>query len=615
MNKKRVILQTLLYFVLFSIMLLNSITIVEWLNKSLFVDYAISPEEASNYFYGEVLLVFLIALLIYAVMGTFITSILMTNIIFGTLIIANHIKVQERNEFITFKELKTIASPKELLSFVDIGLGAAILAVLAMLAVLVILQLTVFKVRKRINLSFSRRARIAFAIIPIMILSFIYLEPNTFNEYVLKYEEADVHNWNPVKRARSTGFIPTFLHTIKPNYQDQPDNYIKYRAKEIEEKYGNVANEINKNRTKSLKDSQTIFYLSETLMDPKEVPDLLNNETPIPKINQYMNENIGGTMYSQYIGGGTANIEWSILTSFSLEVFNDPVSVTPYSDFYSDSKNHQTVLQYFDQEKKAIHPYSAHLYKRKTIYDLIGFDDFLYLDNGIRHTDKLGTHQRVSDEALNKDILRESKQQETDFLHVLTMQNHSPFSGEIPDMSYQPDINDKYPENKRDDLYNFLQGLKASDQAVEELVEELDASNREVNFLFYGDHFPSLFTGMEEIFSEEKLHETPWFIYMNKNRSKKEARYENLSPMFFVPMLLKEGDYYVSSFQGLLDELLEADIRRIGKGFVYTSEGEVKDQDLPTELREKVDDYRFIMYDALFGKDWLGESFYLPLEK
>src|SRR5699024_11757310 len=130
----------LLYSFLFSIMLLNYIAIVEWLNKILFVDYVIEPNDESGYYFGEVLLVFLIALLMYAIIGTFIVSILATNIMFGTLVIANHIKVQERNEFITFSELKTIASPKELLSFVDVDFSLAVLAVVGMLALLIILR-------------------------------------------------------------------------------------------------------------------------------------------------------------------------------------------------------------------------------------------------------------------------------------------------------------------------------------------------------------------------------------------------------------------------------------------------------------------------------------------
>src|SRR5699024_6349679 len=322
--------------------------------------------------------------------------------------------------------------------------------------------------------------------------------------------------------------------------------------------------EINEDRSGSLSDSQTIFYLSETLMDPLTIPGLIQNETPIPKINQYTKDNIGGTIYSQYIGGGTANIEWSILTSFSLEVFNDPISVTPYSDFYSDSKNSQTILSYFDK-KKAIHPYTSHLYKRKTIYEKIGFDNFLYLDHGIEHTEKLGSHQRVSDQALNKDILRESKDLNTGLLHILTMQNHSPYSGEIEDMAYSPEISDRYPSDQKEGLFNYLQGLKASDEAIDELIKELDQSDKDINLLFYGDHLPNLFTGLEDIFDEEKLHQTPWFLYMNHDRSKSGNQYEDISPLFFIPMLLKEGNYYVSPFQGLLYELMEDGVLRIGK--------------------------------------------------
>src|SRR5699024_5079561 len=126
------------------------------------------------------------------------------------------------------------------------------------------------------------------------------------------------------------------------------------------------------------------------------------------------------------------NIEWSLLTSFSLEVFLNPMSITPYSDFYSDAKNHHTVLSMYGTDKIALHPYTAVLYKRETIYNKMGFDDFLYLNSGIKHTEKLGTHERISDKSLNKDIFRYLGREDIGLMHVLTMQNHSPYSGEIP---------------------------------------------------------------------------------------------------------------------------------------------------------------------------------------
>src|SRR5690625_7996452 len=82
---------------------------------------------------------------------------------------------------------------------------------------------------------------------------------------------------------------------------------------------------------------------------------------------------------------------------------------------------------------------------------------------------------------------------------------------------------------------------------------------------------------------------------MNNDRNESENKYDNLSPMFFVPVLLKEGNYNVSPFHGLLDELLEADIRRIGKDFVYIKEKKILDKDLSKDIKEKRSEERRVV--------------------
>src|SRR5699024_9916431 len=336
--------------------------------------------------------------------GTLFTSILIIDLIFGALVVANNIKVIERNDFITFSELQTIFSPRELLSFVEIPVVSALLVVILIIIGLVVFHWLTSKIVKRANLILNHKLRISLLIVSFSILVFIYMKPNLYNEYVVGYDVPDYHNFNPLKRAQRAGFLPSFIHTIKPTYMEEPIQYEQSTTDRIFDKYSQLANDINENRTKPLSDSQTILYLSESLIDPDKLPNLLLNETPIPFITEITKNNIGGTMYSQYIGGGTANIEWSLLTSFSLEVFLNPMSITPYSDFYSDAKNHHTVLSMYGTDKIALHPYTAELYKRETIYNKMGFDDFLYLNNGIKHTEKLGTHERISDKSLNKDI-------------------------------------------------------------------------------------------------------------------------------------------------------------------------------------------------------------------
>lgn len=613
MQKKKNNFWSISYIVLsLGIIALNSIAVVTWLNKSLFSDYILNTEGVYTSFYNGVSLIILLTILVFSILGTLLTSILIIDLIFGALIIANNIKVIERNDFITFSELQTIFSPKELLSFIEIPIVSAFIVVILIVIGLIVFHWLTTKFVKRANLLIKNKLRISLLIVSFSMLVFIYVKPNLYNEYILGYDVPDYHNFNPLKRAQRAGFLPSFIHTIKPTYMEKPFQYDKLTTDKIFDEYSQMADDINEHRTKSLADSQTILYLSESLMDPARLPNLLLNETPIPFITEVTKNNIGGTMYSQYIGGGTANIEWSLLTSFSLEVFLNPMSITPYSDFYSDSKNHHTVLSMYPNSKIALHPYTAELYKRKIIYNKMGFDDFLYLNNGIKHTEKLGTHERISDESLNKDVFRFLGKEGIGLMHVLTMQNHSPYSGEIPDMSYQPKINlEVFPEEDTEGLYNYLQGLKASDDALRGLINEMEKYDTEINLVVYGDHFPNLFTGLEEQFTAQQLHETPWFIYMNQGRSSNnETQIEELSPIFLTTVLLNEGDYYVSPFQALMDNLLTKGVNRIGHDFIVTKDGKVMDDELSKDLLELVTDYRTVMYDSLFGENWLPDQFY-----
>src|SRR5699024_8011888 len=198
-------------------------------------------------------------------------------------------------------ELQTITSPKELFSFIEVSITTVSIVLLLIIIVLIALQWGSIKIAKKANLMPNNKLRIAFLIFSMSLLIFIYAKPNVYNEYLLKYEVSDHHNFNPLKRAQRDGFLPTFIHTIRPTYMEKPSQYKKSSIDRIFERYSEVAQDINKNRNKSLDDTQTIIYLSESLMDPAKLPNLLLNETPIPPISEIREENIGGTMHSQYI--------------------------------------------------------------------------------------------------------------------------------------------------------------------------------------------------------------------------------------------------------------------------------------------------------------------------
>lgn len=600
-------------YVLFVVLLfiVNSIEIVNWFNKSLFDHFEMDIEHVNQSFYNGVSLIFIITLLFYSLFGTAIGSVLVTDLVCTGLIVANYYKVTERSEYLTFSELKTIIYPKEVLSFISIPIPIAIIVVLFILLILYLFLRFIRKWQVKWNLMMGKKIRIGLLIICIVLLMVIFIKPNQYNNKILRFKTENTHNFNPVKQAQQDGFIPAFMDTVKPHYMQKPKGYKRGNMERIAEKYSNTSQKINEEREDSIDDSQTILYLSESLMDPQLVPDLLENESPLPVTEKIIDENVGGTMYSQFMGGGTANLEWSVLTSFSTEVFDQPLVTTPYSDFYLDSNNHHTFLDLTKKKNIALHPYTANLYNRQEIYDAIGMDEFLYLDHGIKYEEKLGDMIRISDNSLNKDIYRVLDNKDVGLLHVLSMQNHAPYKKAVKEVEYEPKINsDVYPEDSREELFNYLQAIKASDNAVKKLINKINDEKNDVNLILYGDHFPRLFEGMEKEFGEDSIHETPWFLYMNNQQASSDEDIEGVSPIFFVPLLLREGDYYVTPYYALMDKLLEEDVLRIGKDFVVTTAGETADEELPDELRGMVEDYRLIQYDALFGDNWLSGDFY-----
>lgn len=611
MNYRKIFLYIIYIILSLTVIYINAYFVVEWLNRSLFTDFTINIDRIGESFSNGMSIIIVLSLLIFSLVGSVITSVLIVNVISALLVVANHLKVQERNDLLTFSELKTISSPKDVIALVEVSMGIVLTAFIILTVVLILLHIIISKLGKRLGVRFNYKFRLVILVCSSAFLMGVYTFPNEFNERVMLYPKSESHNFNPLKRAQEDGFIPTLLSTIKPDYMEKPTKYEKKKVVEIKSKYEEKAEMINENRLQYFNDAVTILYLSESLINPDKWPLFLDNEETLPYINSLLDQQYSGTMYSQFVGGGTANIEWSVLTSFSLEAFYSPISTTPYSDFYVDSPSHSTVLQSTDKEAIAIHPYTAHLYKRRAIYSKIGIDEFKFLDNGIKYTEKIGNHHRVSDASLNKEIFDELEKDTTGIMHVLSMQNHSPYDRDIPDSDFHPNIDKEFfSEGKETELINYLQGLRETDNVMVELIDYINNSDKDINLLFYGDHFPNVFNGISEKFGEFGRHETPWFIYLNNDRNQIQKKKELLSPLFLTTAMLEAGNYKVSPFQGLLTTLYEQQVSRIGMDYIYKNEEKIMDEDLPKETLELIQDYRIIMFDALFGKNYLDEDFY-----
>ena len=67
------------------------------------------------------------------------------------------------------------------------------------------------------------------------------MKPDIYNKHVLKYEESNRHNFNPVNRAQINGFLPSFMQTVKPEYMKRPEQYSRLKVKDISEKVYSIS--------------------------------------------------------------------------------------------------------------------------------------------------------------------------------------------------------------------------------------------------------------------------------------------------------------------------------------------------------------------------------------
>ena len=87
-------------------------------------------------------------------------------------------------------------------------------------------------------------------------------------------------------------------------------------------------------------------------------------------------EGISGQMLSEKYGGGTSNIEFSVLTGFSNVLL--PAGSVPYMEYVKEGMLcYPAYLKEQGYTLLALHPYQRQFYNRPAAYEAMGFDEFI----------------------------------------------------------------------------------------------------------------------------------------------------------------------------------------------------------------------------------------------
>lgn len=580
--------------------------------------------------------------------------------------VANHLKVMMRNEPIIPADLTFLnGNAGEIISFIPSGsedfVHNCVIALIVITLVCVLFHIlddrkALLPTGRRI-LSTRREAdepggatcrrhaasicvRILLTLTPVLCLGFLGSTLGATNSWTYTTAKEVFSDrpilWNSFEDSYTNGPLVTFTRLSYHKAMDKPENYSKETMQDLAERYTAEAAAINRNRSTNMTDSTVIMLLSESLSDPTRVPGVSFDNDPMPNIRALKGATTSGLMLSPGYGGGTANIEYQSLTGMSLANFNPSLAV-PYqqlvpSQKWTPSFNQLWNAAYGVDGSEAIHPYYKGMYLRDTNYRKFGFSTFWTLQqpNVVTHQAKLGSSPYVSDEQTYRSILDQVHEQDGDdgnpqFLQVVTMQNHMPYTDWYPDNEFFDTDTSDLPDGERYLIDTYTKGVSITDQATADFLEQLDQIDRPITVIFYGDHLPGIYdTANAKKGTALKLHETDYFIWSNQaspsagvKLPEDETAYT--SSNYFMSLAAEHMGAKVSPFLAMLTDLraevpamnsLIPDIGGIGEGratYLDAQGKRIKTKAMSDKARKLLDDYALVQYDMTVGKGYLRD--------
>ncbi len=561
-----------------------------------------------------------------------------------------HFKVEIRYEAILPADLGFLGSNTgNMLTFIPAGAHVTILVALGTFAVLLalILVLRHFDGRKgrmirTDNLSLNLTSRLILLLLPILVFALYCIHVSTTDSLANKFSRAlgDTPSmWDSVYDAQRNGPLVAFTRQLNPKIMDKPSNYSEETMKKVAARYQKEAETINASRTNNPTDSTVVYVLSESFSDPSRVPGLKTNKDSMPNIRKIKAGTTSGLMLSSGYGGGTANLEYMGLSGLSMANFESSLS-SPYQQLVPSQHWTPTINQLWGAPVNSLgyHPYESSMYSRATNYKKFGFSHFYTLTGPdvIKYQDKIDESPYVSDKSSYDSALEGIKSGKTNkFIQIITMQNHMPYHEWYENNDYTAESTTGTPlgDDEQQSIETYQKGVEITDQATQEFLNELDALDKPVTVVFYGDHLPGIYSSASEDGNNSlALHLTDYFIWSNKASSSQgnkasDAAYS--SPNFFVAQAADHMNAKVSPYLAFLTEMhskiaaMEPPVVNKVQGWDRIPEGQniyldqngnpMSTDDFDKETKQLLADYKLIQYDITAGKNYLKDTDFMTL--
>lgn len=286
----------------------------------------------------------------------------------------------------------------------------------------------------------------------------------------------------------------------------------------------------------------------------------------------------------------------------------------------------------------AFHSYYKNMYLRDANYKKFGFNKFYTLDSkpAITHQDRTDNSPYVNDAASYQNIIDQLNTEEhPQFLQLVTMQNHMTYDNWYFNNQFnQANVTENLNDYERGQINTYAKGVSITDQATIDFLNQLNAMDKPITVIFYGDHLPSSYqTAAEDKNNTLALHQTDYFIWSNQASASAGVKLDAsatayTSPNYFMEMAAEHMNAKVSPYLAFLTQA-RTDIPSferlvLGAGgfttdtsttYLDRNGNTVKRKNLSKQAKNTLNDYELIQYDMTAGKGYLTGTDFFKMKK
>ena len=428
--------------------------------------------------------------------------------------------------------------------------------------------------------------------------------------------------WMQDRYYRNYSIVTGFLTNLRVMQFEAPENYsqeaVYERLDQVEKDLSDepmYADSYAAEREKDAVQTPNIIYvMNESFWDVSRLEGIAFDRDLTPNLKRLAQQGASGYVYSPSFGGGTCDVEFEVLTGFSLEHL--PAGSKPYQQYVTDAT--PSLAQFLKGQgysTVAIHGYYERMWSRNTAYPRLGLDDFISIEDMSDPDKRRGF---VSDMEMTQQIIEQYESRKENgpvFIHAVTMQNHTTYDeskypqDELVNVLEHPGLSEKTLSPLRD----FATGVYEADAALGALTDYFSQVEEPTIIVFWGDHFNPFGDGYE-IYektgyiekgdtSSPALHQTDLLIWSNYSDTHTDlgtiAAYE-VSPVMAELYGLERPIY----FDYLLQQM--SVYRARTRGVTVEANGSFSET-MTEEQQQWYNDHWLLQYDQMFGKNFTAQ--------